>query len=99
MYSNVVNTDIWSRSVESVHLQVVNSTFRGHVNSSCAGQPDCRTTSYHDAFGKNVSVWFKDTAFYQTLFMVRADYADKVRMLLYSESAVSMDRYSVCVKQ
>ena len=77
---NVVNTDIWSRGVESVHLQVVNSTFRGHVNSSCVGEPDCRTTSFIDAFSNNVSLWFKDTAFYQTFSVVRAGYADKVGM-------------------
>ena len=63
---NVINTDTWSRGTESVHIQVVNSTFRGHVNSTCVGEWGCRTTTYIDASGKNVSLWFKDSAFYQT---------------------------------
>ena len=75
---NVINTDFWSRGVESVHLQFVNSTFRGHVNSTCLGELGCRTTTYIDAFGKNVSLWFKDSTFYQTFTVVRAGYADKV---------------------
>ena len=75
---NVINTDIWSRSVESVHVQVVNSTFRGHVNSTCLEDLYCRTTTYIDTYGKNVSIWYKDSTFYQTFSVVRAGYADKV---------------------
>ena len=76
----VINTDIWSRGVKSIHLQVVNSTFRGHVNSTCLDDLYCRTTTYIDAYGKNVSLWYKDSTFYQTFSVVRAGYADKVAM-------------------
>ena len=77
---NIINSEIRSKYVQSVHLQVVNSTFRGHVNSTCLGEIICRTTSIIAAKGKNASVWFKNTAFYQTEFLVQADYADKVGM-------------------